>query len=105
MHKEIELKFRSVKKQQETIADKLIEVDLVTDEQAIMNQEVGDRVKTDFLKCTETLAIYKKKCEIGKLSLQNETLEAKTSAVTKMADALSSQKKVSHGLEKLLLPT
>ena len=68
------------------------------------NQEIGDRAKANFLKCTEQFAIYQKSFAAEKPPLKHEALEAMTSAVTKMADVLSLQKNASHGLEKLSVP-
>ena len=105
-YKEIAVQFRSIKKQQATIADKLIEARQSSGDEMISNKEVGDKVKSDYLKCTEKFVIYQKKCNAEKKpSTDNESLEARTSAVTKMADVLSSQKNASHGLEKLTVPT
>ena len=69
------------------------------------NQETGDEAKANFLKCTEQFTIYQKSFAAEKPPFKHEVLEAMTSAVTKMADVLSSQKKASHALEKLSVPT
>ena len=50
-------------------------------------------------------ATYETACNFGKSSLKHDTFEAKTTAATKMADVLGSQKTASHGLEKLSVPT
>ena len=103
VYKEVESKYRSVKKQQEIIADRLLES--ASEEQQTTNQEVFDKAKADLLKCAEQLAIYQKSFASEKPPFKHETLEAMTSAVTKMADVLSSQKNANHGLEKLSVPT
>ena len=55
----VESKYRSVKKQQETILDKLIEEGASSeDELVLMNRKVGDNVKADFLQITLKFAAY-----------------------------------------------
>ena len=104
VYKEMEIKYRSVKKQQETITDRLIETGS-TEEQLKANQQVGDKVRGDFLKYSEIFATYQKACNSQEPPLKHDALEAMTTAVTKMADVLGSQKTASHGLEKLSVPT
>ena len=103
VYKEVESKYRSVKKQQEIIADRLLES--ASEEQQITNEEVFDKAKADFLKCAEQFAIYQKSFASEKPPFKHERLEAMTSAVTKLADVPSSQKNANHGLEKLSVPT
>ena len=106
VHVEIAAKYRSVKKQQVTIADRLIEAGQSSRDEMSANKQIGDKVKSDYLKCTEKFAIYQKKCNADKKPFtDHEKLEAMTSAITKMADVLGSQKNVNHGLEKLSVPT
>ena len=62
-------------------------------------------VRVDFLKCSEIFANCQKACNFEKSLLKYDVLEAMTTAVTKMADVLGSQKIASHGLEKLSVPT
>ena len=93
-----------LKKQQETITDRLIETGY-TEEQLKANQQVGDKVRGDFLKYSEIFATYQKACNSQEPALKHDALEAMTTAVTKMADVLGSQKTASHGLEKLSVPT
>ena len=103
---EIAVKFRSVKKQQVTIADRLIEAGLSSGDEMSANKQIGDKVKSDYLKCTEKFVAYQKKCNADKKPFSDhEKLEAMTTAVTKMADVLGSQKNANHGLEKLSVPT
>ncbi|CAH3186279.1 unnamed protein product [Porites lobata] len=73
-------------------------------EQLKANQ-VGDKVRGDFLKYSEIFATYQKACNSQEPPLKHDPLEAMTTAVTKMADVLGSQKTASHGLEKLSVPT
>ena len=105
VHKEIVIKFRSVKKQQSTIAERLIESGETESAEMSANKQLGDQDKSDYLKCSEMFVVYKKKCNAEKKpSNDHAKLEAMTSAVTKMADVLSSQKNTNHGLEKLNVP-
>ena len=102
VHAEIAAKYRSVKKQQVTIADRLIEAGQSSGDKMSVSKQIGNKVKSDYLKCTEKFAIYQKKCNADKKPFtDHEKLEAMTSTVTKMADVLGSQKNVNHGLEKL----
>ena len=106
MHAEIAAKYKSARKQQVTIADRLLEAGQSSGDEMSANKQIGDKAKSDYLKCTEKLAIYQKKCNADKKPFtDHEKLEAMTSAVTKMADVLGSQKNVNHSLEKLSIPT
>ena len=61
VHKEIATKYRSVKKQQSTIAERLIESgETENDEMSVKNQ-IGDKVKSDYLKYTERFVVYQRK--------------------------------------------
>ena len=101
----MEIKYRRVKKQQETITDRLIEMGS-TEELLKANQQVRDKVRGDFLKYSEIYATYQKACNtLQEPLLKHNALKAMTTAVTKMADVLGSQKTASHGLEKLSVPT
>ena len=52
-----------------------------------------DKVKSDYLKCTEQFVAYQKKCNAEKKPFSDhEKLEAMTTAVTNMAVVLGSQK-------------
>ena len=103
---EIAIKFRSVKKQQVTIADRLIEAGQSSGDEMSANKQIGDKVKSDYLKCTEDFVIYQKKCNADKKPFSDyEKLEAMTTAVTKMADVLGSQKNPNNGLQKLSVPS
>ena len=104
VYKEMEIKYRSVKEQQETITDRLIETGS-TEEQLKANQQIGDKVRGDFLKYSEIFATYQKACTFQEPPLKHDALEAMSTAVTKMADVLGSQKTASHGLKKLSVPT
>ena len=84
VYKEVESKYRSVKRQQETITDRLNAS--APGELQTKNQEIGDEAKANFLKCTEQFAIYQKSFAAEKPPFKHEALEAMTSAVTKMAD-------------------
>ena len=90
VQKQVKSKQRSVKKQQDTIADRLTES--ASEELQTKNQVVGDEAKAKFLKYAEQFAIYQKSFVIEKLLFKQEVLEAMTSVVTKMTDVLSLQK-------------
>ena len=90
VQKQVKSKQRSVKKQQDTIADRLTES--ASEELQTKNQVVGDEAKAKFLKYPERFAIYQKSFVIEKLLFKQEVLKAMTSVVTKMTDVLSLQK-------------
>ena len=90
VQKQVKSKQRSVKKQQDTIADRLTES--ASEELQTKNQVVGDEAKAKFLKYAERFAIYQKSFVIEKLLFKQEVLKAMTSVVTKMTDVLSLQK-------------
>ena len=100
VYKDMEIKYRSVKIQQETITDRLIETGS-KEELLKANQQVRDKVRGDFLKYREIFATYQKACNFQEPLLKHDALKAMTTAVTKIADVLGSQKTASHGLEKL----
>ncbi|CAH3193123.1 unnamed protein product, partial [Porites evermanni] len=104
VYKDMEIKYRSVKKQQETTTDRLIEKES-TEEQLKANQQVGDKVRGDFLKYNGIFATYQKACNSQEPLLKHDALKVMTTAVTKMADVLGSQTIASHGLEKLSVLT
>ena len=58
VYREVESKYRRVKKQQETFTDRLIES--ASGELQAKNQVIGDEAKANFLKCAEQFAIYQK---------------------------------------------
>ena len=69
------------------------------------NQQVRDKVKGDFLKYSDIFATYQKACNSQEPLLKHDALKAMTTAVTKMADALGSEKTAIHRLEKLSVGT
>ena len=102
VYKEVEIMYRSVKKQQEAIADKLCEVSTEGSEELWkVNQELGKKAKVDFLHCSEKFATCQKACSVKKSSVEHNALDVMAEAVTKMAVVLGSQKNVNQGLEKL----
>ena len=106
VYKDMEIKYRSVKIQQETITDRLIEKGS-KEELLKANQQVRDKVRGDFLKYREIFATYQKACNSQKLLDKHDALKhlkAITTIVTKVADVLGLQKTASHGLE-LSVPT
>lgn len=102
----IESKYRSIKKQQETIADRLVEEGTTgEDESTLANQTVGDKVKTDYLQIVKVYTAYQKEIHPPEASPgSSETLEAMTSAVKQMAETMGSKSKAS-GLERLPVPS
>ncbi len=105
----VEAKYRNIKKQQETIADRIVEDNLSEpDEMLKSNSEVGKKLKDNYLQLARTFAAYQKKLTSAKSSADNsKSLEAMTSAVTKMAEALegSNSKSKASGLERLPVPS
>ena len=69
------------------------------------NRELGEKVKIDFLHCSEKFATYQKAWNIKKSSVEHNGVDVMAEAVTKMAEVLGSQKKTNQGLEKLPVPT
>jgi len=62
IYKQVEVKYRSVKKQQERIADKIVESGLSHEgDVAIDNKTTGEKVKADYLGVTRKFVAYKKK--------------------------------------------
>lgn len=90
VQKQVKSKQRSVKKQQDTIADRLTES--ASEELQTKNQVVGDEAKAKLLKYPEQFTIYQKSFVTEKPLFKQEVLEAMTSVVTKMTDVLSLQK-------------
>jgi len=104
--KEIAINYRSVKKQQSTIAEKIIESGETESDKMNANKQIGDKVKSDYFECTERFFVYQKKSNTEKKpSNDHGKLKAMTSAVTKMADVISTQNNTHHGLEKLTVPS
>ena len=100
----MEIKYRSVKIQQETVTDRLIETGSKED-LLMATQQVRDKVRGDFLKYSDIFATYQKACNFQEPLLKHDVLKAMTRAATKIADVLGLQKTASHGLEKLSVPT
>ena len=85
-YKDMDIKCRgSVKKQQETITDRLMETGS-TENQLKANQQVADKVRGDFLKYSEIFATYQKSCNSQEPLLKHDALKPMTTAATKMAD-------------------
>ena len=102
----IEAKYRNIKKQQELIADKIIEDGVSEAEQLISaNQKVGESIKNEYLKVAKTFAAYQKHLSQPISPTVNpNSLEAMTSAVIKIAEAMQGPKSVANGLERLPVP-
>lgn len=97
----VELKYRSVKNQQETILDKLIEEGSSSeDELELMNWELRDNIKADFLQISLKFAAYQGKNASPKGPDHTEALKTMTS-VEKMAIAIGTKP---CSLERLTVP-
>ena len=109
---QVETRYRLIKKQQETILDRLVDDSTDTDEQLLLTtKKLGHKVKADFLQIALKFAAYQKEQNSSETSKSSVTLEALTSsmssmstAVAKMADTLGS-KQNSSGLQRLPVPT
>ena len=98
----VEWKYRSVKKQQETILDKLIEEGASSEDELVLtNRKLGDKVKADFLQITLKFAAYQSENALPKGPDHTETLKTMTSAVEKMAVAIGTKP---SNLERLTVP-
>lgn len=94
VYNEVESKHRSVKKQQETIAEKLCEASTEgVEELREANRQLGEKVKIDFLHCSEKFSTYQKAWNVKKSSVEHNALDVMAEAVTKMAEVLGLQKK------------
>ena len=110
---QVETKYRLIKKQQETILDRLIDEGTATDEESLLlTKKLGDQVKADFLQIALKFAAYQKEPNNSEPSSKSaETVEtlassisSMTSAVTKMAESLATKPNLS-GLQRLPVPT
>ena len=101
----IEAKYRDIKKQQEIIADKIVEGAVEEpDEFLSTNQTVGQSLKDEYLKVAKAYAAYQKTSSQPTVTVP-DPLQAMTSAVTKMAEVLQAAKSGTRGLESLPVPT
>ena len=90
----IEAKYRNIKKQQELIADKIIEDGVSEAEQSLSANQ--------YLKVAKIFGAYQKHLSQPTSPTVNpNSLEAMTSALTKMAEAMQGPKLVANGLERL----
>ena len=107
----VETKYRLVKKQQETILDRLVDEGTgPEDELVLATKKAGDKTKADFLQITLKFAAYQKEQNSSQNSNNATTLEAltlsmssMTSAVQKMADNIGS-KPSNSSLQRLPVP-
>ena len=76
LRKEIATKYRSVKKQQLTITERLIESGETETDEMSANKQIGDKVKSDYLKYTEMFFIIKRSVT-GKRNCQMITKNSK----------------------------
>lgn len=107
----VETKYRLVKKQQETILDRLVKESTgPEDELVLATKKPGDKTKPDFLQITLKFAAYQKEQNSSENSNNATTLEAltllmssMTSAVQKMVDNIGS-KLSNSSLQRLPVP-
>ena len=107
---QIETKYRGLKKQIEVIREKIVENALSADDKIVIeNDRCNGSVKADFLKCTQSYAMYQKRCLTEENSKEDLTkgLEGMNKALQKMVTTLGNVKNPSqnHGLEKLSVPS
>ncbi|CAB4029081.1 Hypothetical predicted protein [Paramuricea clavata] len=70
------------------------------------NQKVGESLKENYLKVAKAYAAYQKKLSRpSPPRVNSDSLEAMTSAITKMPEAMQGSKPSASGLEKLPVPT
>ena len=103
----IEAKYRNIKKQQQLIADKIVEDGGSEGNQLLSpNQKVGESLKENYLKVAKAYASYQKKLsQPSPPTVNPDSLEAITPEVAKMAEAMQGSKPRASGLEKLPVPT
>ena len=110
---QVEARYRLIKKQQETVLDRLVDEGNATDEELSLTiRKIGDKVKADFLQIALKFAAYQKEQNSPETSSKDSailealtsSMSSMTSAVTKMADNLGSKPTLS-GLQRLPVPT
>ena len=103
----IEAKYRNITKQQEVIADKIVEEGTTDDNPMLTaNQKIGEDLKNKYLRLAKAYAAYQKKLSQPTPSpVKADSLEAMTSAVTKMAEVMQGLKSGAGRLERLPIPT
>lgn len=68
----VEAKYRHIKKQQEALADRIVEDSAPeADEMLRSNSDVGGKLKNDYLELAKTFAAYQKKLSSAKPSVDN----------------------------------
>lgn len=104
--KEIESKYRGIKKQIEVIADRCVEEEVTSEDERITNNlKSGDEIKQRYLETLQKYASYQK--ELSAPQLQNTTestaaLGEVATAVRQMAQNMAAKPKVPiTGLERL----
>ena len=110
---QVEARYRLIKKQQETVLDRLVDEGNATDEGLSLTiRKIGDKVKADFLQIALKFAAYQKEQNSSETSSEDSailealtsSMSSMTSAVAKMADTLGSKPTLS-GLQRLPVPT
>ena len=110
---QVEARYRLIKKQQETVLDRLVDEGNATDEELSLTiRKIGDKVKADFLQIALKFTAYQKEQNSSETSSKDSAIlealtspmSSMTSAVAKMADTLGSKPTLS-GLQRLPVPT
>lgn len=82
----VEPKYRSIKRQQEVILDKLIEEGTSSEDELVLTKrKLGNKVKADFLQIALKYAAYQSENSLPIVPDHTKTLKTMTSAVEKMA--------------------
>ena len=108
--KEIESKYRGIKKQIEGIADRFVEEDVTSEDERVTNNlKSGDEIKQRYLETLQKYASYEK--ELSSPQLQDITestvvLGEVATAVKQMAQNMAAKPKIpASGLERLSVPS
>ena len=100
---QVEARYRLIKKQQETVLDRLVDEGNATDEElSLTTRKIGDKVKAAYQKEQNSSETSSNDSAI--LEALTSSMSSMTSAVAKMADTLGSKPTLS-GLQQLPVPT
>ena len=87
---QVETRYSLIKKQQETILDRLVDDSTDTDEELLLTtRKLGDKIKADFLQIALKFATYQKEKNSSETSKSSVTLEALTSSMSTMSTAVT----------------
>ena len=108
--KEIESKYRGIKKQIEAIADRFVEEDVTSEDERVANNlKSGDEIKQRYLETLQKYASYEKDVSAPWLQDASEStavLGEVASAVKQMAQNMAAKPKLpASGLERLSVPS